>query len=348
MKMDAGPRRLSTRILRTSAELNSILADWTQLHERCSDSTPFQGPAWLLSWIEAFAPRKLRVVEVREGERLAGLAPLLIYSRDSERVLAFAGGGVSDYLSVLLQPGSESEVFGQICRGLANDEGWSLLELTDVSGNSALRRIRELQAYTVEHDLCSVTILPPSPEELPHLFSHRQQANLRNARSRLARAGGAEFEVATRESLPDFLHELFELHTTRWATMNQPGVVHDERVQGFHLLSSRRLLASGCLRLYRMRVQGRTAAVVYSLFQRETVYCYLQGFDPVFSSLSPGTLLIFFLMQDAVRLGMRRFDFLRGREPYKQHWRPQIEPTFRISVPHGEIARLFRDWARAA
>lgn len=348
MSIDRAPGRFRTRILRTSDELISIVADWTQLHERCSDTTPFQSPAWLLSWIEVFAPHKLRVVEVREGPTLRGLAPLLIYSRDSERVLAFVGGGVSDYLSLLLEPGSESEVFRQICRALASDGEWSLLELTDVSRHSSLHKVRELGAHTVEHDLCSVTVLPPSCEELSRLFSDRQRANLRNARSRLAREGGGEFEVATPETLPEFLEELFELHTRRWSAMNQPGVLEDERVQRFHLLSSRRLLASGRLRLYRMRVKGKTAALVYSLFHEDTVYCYLQGFDPEFSFVSPGTILISFLMQDAVRLGMRRFDFLRGRESYKQHWRPQLEHTFRISVPHSEFAGLFQGQARAA
>jgi len=348
MTITSVPGRFTTRILRTFDELSSIVADWAQLHDRCSDSTPFQCPEWLISWIEAFRPHQLRVVEVREGDRLRGLAPLLIYPRGSERVLAFAGGGVSDYLSWLLPPGSEAEVFQQICRALASEGGWGLLELTDVSRNSSLHKVRELGAYTVEHDVCSVTVLPPSCEALPRLFSERQRANLRSARSRLERSGGGQFEVATPETLPDFLQDLFELHTRRWSAMNQPGVVHDECVQGFHHLSSRRLLASGRLRLYRLRVEGRTAAVVYSLFQRDTVYCYLQGFDPGFSFISPGTVLIFFLMEDAVRLGMRRFDFLRGREPYKQHWRPQLEHTFRISVPHSDVWRLFREQARAA
>src|SRR5215469_18473949 len=156
MTVSSAPGRLSTRIFRTSEELGSIVRDWTELHERCSDATPFQSPEWLLAWIEAFAPRELRVVEVREGGRLRGLAPLLIYPRDSERVLAFAGGGVSDYLALLLPPGSETEVFDEICRVLASDGGWSLLELTDVSRSSSLHKVRELAAYTVEHDLCSV------------------------------------------------------------------------------------------------------------------------------------------------------------------------------------------------
>lgn len=351
MRVNSVPGRFSTRILRTLDELGSLVADWTQLHERASDATPFQCPEWLLSWIEAFAPRQLRVVEVREGERLSGLAPLLIYPRGSEQVLAFAGGGVSDYLSLLLEPGRETEVFHEICRALANDNDndgeWSLLELTDVSLNSSLHKVRGLGAYTVEHDVCSVTVLPPTGEELLRLFSERQRANLRSARSRLERSGSGEFEVATPETLADFLEELFELHTRRWSARNQPGVVEDQRVQLFHLLSARRLLASGRLRLYRMRVKGRTAALIYSLFQRETVYCYLQGFDPAFSSLSPGTVLMFFLMQEAVRLGMHRFDFLRGREAYKQHWRPQVEHTFRISLPRSEVARFCQDQARA-
>jgi CelD/BcsL family acetyltransferase involved in cellulose biosynthesis len=337
----------TAQILRTVDELSSIAPDWGELYRRCPDATPFQHPDWLLSWIEVFSP-ELRMIAFREHDRLIGLAPSLIYTRNSDRVLAFAGGGVSDYLNLLVEPSKESELFQQICQVSARENGWNILELTDVPGNSSLRRIPELQAYTVEHDCCSVILLPASQDELRSLFSDRQRANLRNARSRLQRAGGGEMQVATAENLPEFLHDLFAIHSNRWAAEGQPGVLADEQVRGFHLISAPRLLASGLLRLYRLRVEGRTAAVIYSLFDHGTVYCYLQGFDHKFSFLSPGTLLMYFVMEDAVRSGMRRFDFLRGREAYKQHWRPQIEPTFRICATHPEIARLLAEHARAA
>jgi CelD/BcsL family acetyltransferase involved in cellulose biosynthesis len=39
---------------------------------------------------------------------------------------------------------------------------------------------------------------------------------------------------------------------------------------------------------------------------------------------------MFAALEDAVRLRMRTFDFLRGLEFYKLHWRAQAQPTFRL------------------
>jgi CelD/BcsL family acetyltransferase involved in cellulose biosynthesis len=102
------------------------------------------------------------------------------------------------------------------------------------------------------------------------------------------------------------------------------------------------LLSSGLLRLYRMRIKDRTIAVNYSFFHRQSVYCYLQGFDPEFSGLSPGMQLMFAVIEEAVRFGARRFDFLRGEEGYKLHWRPEAEPTYRVEIPRRLALRKLR------
>ena len=176
-----------------------------------------------------------------------------------------------------------------------------------------------------------------SREEVSHLFSKRQRANLRNARSRLQKAGGGKLEIATLESLPEFLEDLFRLHTTRWSSSGQPGVLNDESIRNFHRLSAPQLLKKEILRLYRLRSDDRTLAVIYSLFERDTVFCYLQGFDPEYAYFSPGTQLMFMVIEEAVRHGMQKFDFLRGDEAYKQHWRARKEPTFRVQITRREF-----------
>jgi CelD/BcsL family acetyltransferase involved in cellulose biosynthesis len=263
-------------------------------------------------------------------------------------VLAFAGGGVSDYLNVLLQPSCGPEMLSRILSAVEGIENWTFLELTDLQGKSNLLSVAGLSAHVYQHDTCSVTLLPDSSEALLREFSDRQRANLRLARSRLQRAGGGEVQIATQETMSQFLDELFALHAIRWSSAGEAGVLCDPRVQRFHRVSAPLLLARGYLRLYRLRVGDRTAAVVYSLFDRTTVFCYLQGFDPQFSFLSPGTLLMFSVMEDVIRLGGHRFDFLRGREGYKQHWRPQVEHTFRITFPRSALCSLPGDSAKAA
>jgi CelD/BcsL family acetyltransferase involved in cellulose biosynthesis len=323
---------LYTRVLTQPAELCDISADWSLLCDRCSGATPFQRPEWLLAWVEAFSTENIRVVEVRSGNILVGVAPLLIYSRGRERVLAFMGGAVSDYLDLLVDPRYEREVVVAIMDTLKGLPGWTTLDLTDLSSRSALLRTA-LAGIATPHDNCSALYLPKTREELLQLLSKRQRANLRNARSRIQGAGGGQVNLATAETLLEFLDELFRLHTTRWAVARKPGVLANTAVKAFHRKSAPELLARGLLRLYRLQLQQRTIAAAYSLFERETVFFYLQGYDPEFAHLSPGTHLMFSVIENAVQARMRKFDLLRGEESYKRHWRVQPEVTHRIQLP---------------
>jgi CelD/BcsL family acetyltransferase involved in cellulose biosynthesis len=329
---------LNTRVLRTVAEIRQITSDWRDLFHR-SRATPFQNPDWLLPWIEMFSPHRLMMVEVRWSGRLVGLAPFLIYSRASERILGFMGGGVSDYLDLLVEGGFESLVISEVLgTAISVEQDWTVLDLTDLPSHSSLLTTSLLRSHSRQHDTCSVLRLPPSDSDLLHLFSNRQRANLRNASSRLQHAGGGSVQIATAESISEFLDDLFTLHTSRWSGLGQSGVLADDRVRKFHQSCAPRFEQNGVLHFARLRVANRTAAVIYSLLSGDTVYCYLQGFDPRFSRLSPGTQLMFSVIRDTLCRGMRNFDFLRGKETYKQHWRATSRPTFRIQLSRAALA----------
>lgn len=334
--------KFQTRVLTETAQLFAIADEWSGLHQRCLGTTPFQRPQWVISWAETFTPECIRVIEVRSGSMLVGLAPFLIYSRGEEHVLAFMAGGISDYLDLLVDPRCEREAVLAIFRGIQELGGWTTLDLTDLPVNSALHRT-ELARLATPHDQCSSFRLPASREELLQHLSKRQRANLRQASSRIQKAGGAQVELAKPETLAEFLEDLSRLHTSRWVRAGQPGVLADEKVKAFHCKAAPELLARGILRLYRLRLQDQTLAVLYTLLGETTLFCYLQGYNPDFATLSPGTYLMFAVMEDAILLKMSKFDLLRGREDYKQHWRAEGEATYRIQCSRsfeGEFARL--------
>ena len=329
---------LTTSVLSERQLIAGAEWEWRQLYQRCALVTPFQRPEWIFAWISAFQPRGLVFIQIQdEGKNLVGLAPLLIYSRGSDRVLAFAGGGVSDYLGILAVAGRELDVLQAVLQCARKVPGWNLIELTDLSQESPIVISDKLKPFLHEHDSCSVLRLPQTEQELLKVFSDRQRANLRNARSRLKRAGGGHVELAGADNVTEFLEDLFRLHTVRWSESCEPGVLNDDRIRNFHRLCSPGLLASGILKLHRLRVGGKAVAVLFSLWERQTVYCYLQGFDPQSSFLSPGTTLIYEVLRDAIQHGMCRFDFLRGRERYKQHWRAQPEATYRAQLPRAGL-----------
>jgi len=222
-----------TRILTNVTEMRGIVSDWSNLHERCPKSTPFQSPEWILAWADAFSPEKMRVVEVRRGDMLVGLVPLLIFPRGDEDVLAFMAGGVSDYLDVVVDPRFACQACSAILEATAEIEGWTILDFTDLPATSVLHRT-DLVQFKVPHDRCSSLKLPEAKQELLQVLSKRQRANLRNACSRLQRAGGGTFELASAETLPEFLEDLFRLHTDRWSQLGEAGVLADEKVRILH------------------------------------------------------------------------------------------------------------------
>jgi CelD/BcsL family acetyltransferase involved in cellulose biosynthesis len=46
---------------------------------------------------------------------------------------------------------------------------------------------------------------------------------------------------------------------------------------------------------------------------------------------------MFMVIEDAVRHEIQKFDFLRGDEAYKQHWRAWKEPTLRLQITRREF-----------
>lgn len=320
-----------TRVLIDNTQLRAVADDWDGLYARCPGATPFQHPEWVISWSETFSPERIRLVEVRSGNMLVGLAPFLIYPLGEERVLAFMAGGISDYLDVLVDPQCECEVVRAIFQAIQELDRRTTLDLTDLPASSVLRRAVLAQLAT-PHDQCSSLLLPKTREEFLQHLSKRQRANLRQAHSRIRKVGRARVETATAETLTDFLDDLFRLHAMRWLRDGQPGVLADEKVKAFHRKAAPRLLAKGILRLYRLQVRDHTIAVAYTLLDRATVFCYLQGYDPEFAELSPGTYLMFSMMEEAMLAGANKFDLLRGQEGYKQHWRAEGETTYRIQL----------------
>lgn len=330
---------VTARILRTASELHSLAAEWRDLYERSRGGTPFQYPDWILAWVDAFQPQLISTVEVRREGVLIGLAPLLIYPRAEERVLAFMAGGVSDYLDVLADSQYENEVSGAVMDAICDLSDWTTFYFTDLSADSVIYRALPSSFMTL-HDSCSALLLPPTKSELLQLFSKRQRANLRNARSRLARAGGGALEQASPADVPGWLQDLFLLHTNRWSRTGEPGVLAEEKVRAFHRIAAPRLVARGILRLYRLRVEDSTVAILYALAKSSTLFCYLQGYDPEFAYLSPGTQLMFSAMEDAIQHGIRKFDFLRGDEAYKRHWRARAETTFRVQLSRSGVLSI--------
>ena len=340
----ATPEYLNTSVIRDLRILEQMSSEWTDLWNRCPGATSFQRPEWALSWTRAFQPKDLFVITVRRGKLLVGIAPLFLYHSGLEQVLAPLAASVSDYLDWLIEPGAESEILRQILAVLDNaGVPWDRLDLTDLPQSSPLLRF-DLDDWECERSgetVCPVLTLPPGAKSVEEILSAKPRHNLRTARRRTEKAGKAEIELASEETLDEFLAAMMRLHGARWTTCGVPGVLADEQVQDFHRRAAPMLLKRGVLRLYGLRLNGKLIATLYALSERETVYCYLQGFDPAYSTLSPGAQILATVIDDCLREGKKVVDFLRGHEQYKYLWGARDQQTYRLCLRHRTPVQRF-------
>src|SRR5437667_9844664 len=144
--------------------------------------------------------------------------------------------------------------------------------------------------------------------------------------------GSSQLEIASPATLPAFLDAIVKLHSHRWSQDGLAGMFSDPAIRKFHRLVAPQLLEKGILRLYGLRAEGQLIAALYALFEKETAYYYLQGVDFGGRWVSPGTQILGAVIEDALREGKKKIDFLRGRESYKYLWGAFDQPTFRLST----------------
>ena len=84
----------------------------------------------------------------------------------------------------------------------------------------------------------------------------------------------------------------------------------DQRASFFRSLA-KAMSEAGLLRLYFLDIDEAPAAVVMSFDYNSTIFLYNNGYDNQYGSLSVGLLSKVFTIQDGIRRGKKKYDFLK-------------------------------------
>jgi CelD/BcsL family acetyltransferase involved in cellulose biosynthesis len=313
--------------------LEALREEWTALCDRSLRTTPFQRPEWLIPWWRAFPPGEPWVLAVRKEGRLAALAPLLLYLRDGERTVALCGGGVSDYLDVITDPVEEDGAVSVLLAHLSSrQDRWEAGDFEPVPTESPLLRVAPplgIEARTEPRDVCPVLDLPDRTGDLRDVVHTRQLSNLRKYRRKSETLGELRLETVDDRSWEELLEILIGFHVARRSETGQAGLLDAAGLRAFHREVAAGFHVRGALGLYALCLDVHPLAALYGLWEKDTFHFYMQGFDSAWAKLSPGVMVVGGVVEDVVRRGARRLDFLRGREPYKYWWGARDRETFR-------------------
>ena len=331
--------RISVGEVSTLEDLIQLRDEWRDLLLRSPSATPFQSPEWLITWWKYFGKGRLQVISLRSEGRLAGLAPLFIFSppEGEQRDIRFIGTGITDYLDFVLEPGLGLTGTSLILDHLgAKGSEWDICDFHELRPESTLLEISfpdELHTCRLIQDFCPVLLLPANAEEYYRSLSGTFHTRLIRAKKSLT-GSGAELVEADAATLPYFLEELFRLHGAAWEYRDQTGVLSDSTIRSFHSEVASLFMESGCLRLFGLRQKDKLLAVIYALASGSKLFFYIGGHDPAFARLSPGTVLMALVIELAISEGFREIDFLRGNEKYKFNWGAKSRQNYRLLAWH--------------
>jgi CelD/BcsL family acetyltransferase involved in cellulose biosynthesis len=383
---------MSVQLVTTSGELRALAAEWNAL-----TTSPFHSWDWLATWwthygaaghrqrdregvltAERAVERQLYILAVYEDRyvrencegRLIGIAPwYLDRTLVKGNVLRWLGSGevCTDHLSLVCRPEDRPQVAASVAEALTTDRvDWDRLDLSavdadDLTVGALLEHLNERECIVShrEGESCWVLDLPASWEDYLAAISKSHRKQLRQLERRVIESGRTRWhQVKSADELAAVWPVLVDLHQRRRVSLGEPGCFASRTFHDFHCDVSARLLDRGQLRISWLELDGTPAAAEYHFADQTSTYAYQGGVDPDRLQEEPGRLSTILCLRRAIEEGHSRFDFLRGNEPYKAHWRAEPKATFDYSiVPNRRLAKLrgrvldlggsVKDWVRS-
>jgi CelD/BcsL family acetyltransferase involved in cellulose biosynthesis len=312
----------------------SLETAWDELLSASTNSHIFFTPQWQRVWWQAFGNgNKLLLLSIRRNAELVGIAPLM---HKGERISFIGSSDVCDYMDFVARQGQEVAIFSQLLDYLEPMD-WNSIDLESLLPDSlALSHfvpLAQQRGYLVEvmkEDVSPQLVLPSSWEEYLSQLKRKDRHELRRKLRRLDQTKSTRFYTISEkgqlyQDLADFFR-LFELSGDEKA-----GFMTDQ-MRVFFEAMAHSLAEKGYLRMAFLEVEGQRVASAICFDCWDHFHLYNSGYDPGYASLSVGLLCKAFCLKEGILEGKRRFDFLRGAEPYKYHLGGQDVPIYRCVI----------------
>ncbi len=321
-------------------------AEWNDLLAESIADAPFLRYEYLQTWWETRgggewpSSARLALVAARRAGRLAGIAPLFCAdNRDGDPALLLLGSiEISDLLDLIVRPDDLPAFAAGLLDFLETlPLPWRVLDLHNLLESSpslpALQTAARERGWDVrlEQTYHSPTIpLPGDFEAYLARLDKKQRHEIRRKMRRAEESAQAVrwYIVSDADALEAEVEAFLDLmaHDPQKAAFLTPLM----RQQMRHACQA--AFAHGWLQLAFLEVNGQKAAAYLNFDYGNRIWVYNSGLDRAFLDLSPGWVLLAYLLRWANENQRAEFDFLRGDEEYKYRFGAQDRFLMRLRL----------------
>lgn len=334
---------METIIYTDSTAFETLAEEWDDLLLRSVNAPFFMRHIYQRTWWRCLGNDDLVIIAFRsEAGHLVGLAPLYGSTNAAgQRELSFVGCvDISDYLDLLVDRDYVVAVHRALLNCLGGDGGptWDKLYLCSLSHHSVTptklaeaARARGWQTIVQQQDVCPVITLPGSWDDYLAGLDKKQRHEIRRKIRKIEREAETRwYAIDSLAGLPEAMDRFIRLH--QQSTRDKEDFWSEDLIRFFQVVSAE-IAQAGWLKLYFIELNGVEAAAMLCFDYNNEFLLYNSGYDPEqFAHLSPGNVLTSYTIQEAIRLGRSRYDFLRGDEIYKFRFGAEAEPVYDLSI----------------
>jgi CelD/BcsL family acetyltransferase involved in cellulose biosynthesis len=323
--------------------------EWNPLLKRSRFDNFFSTHEWQTTWWENLGAGDLWIVAFRRSDTtaLVGIAALYLITLDSgpdagKRQLNLVGCiEVSDYLDLIIEQGWEHAVYAHLLDWLHSDDApqWEIFDLCNLPEVSATYRDLAalyadsgLEVEVFQEDTAPQFALPRRFEDyLQNQVDKKQRHEIRRKQRRAEREATIGLVLVGKQHVLEA--EVDDFVALQRASREDKAEFMTPEMRRFFLSVAHRTLDMGVLRLFFLTINGEKAATMYAFEYNRRLWLYNSGYDPqAYAQLSPGWVMLAYVIEYAIAAGCSVFDFMQGNEEYKYRFGAEDYKVMRVVV----------------
>lgn len=324
---------MAIEIIHNIERWQELRADW----DRLAKHNPMLCFDWMFAWWQVYgAGSRLCILVARNSTgKVVAIAPLYEHSPRATPSLRFIASGAvcSDYLTIMSEPHDHSlavpeladcikKMYGRFSSNTFSQGVFLEGLAVNAEMNQEFRQCMQQRGFRIHSrplDSGWRVTLPDTWEQyVSRLGGYRRKA--RKALKVLSSGAVQAREIVDARYADQGLAMLKSLHLMRRSEHGDRGCFDDPRFEKFLQLAIPPMLESGKAKFAWIEAEGRPISILLSLLGDNWVAQYQSGMNPDAAHLEPGHISVAFGIYRAISEGHAEYDFLRGDEPYKQHW----------------------------
>ncbi len=297
--------------------------EWNELADNFS--SPLLRHEWTDACLRTLYPKHTRphIIVVRSGGRLRALAPLLSVYQSGLRKLVMPGGNILHEPCGFIHDSEAALLL--LVHSLSNASTSLMLPRFNAESPEALmlqERPTNGRRYARSGGSSLRVPLKGTWKEFEATISSGRRSDLRCYRRRAERLGEVEFEVVQPEvgTLKPHLDELYRVEASGWKGREGSAILYQPHILRFYTQYAQSAAEAGSLRLFFLRVGGKTVAARMAVEHSNRLWDLRLGYDESFRRCTPGVLLTHETLRYAVERGLEAHEFLGQAEAWERHW----------------------------